>query len=34
MKAHEDLLESFSSLLSIESSGDLFGYSILPVDQN
>ena len=34
MKAHEDLLEIMSSLLSNESSGDQFGYSILPTDQN
>ena len=32
MKAHEDLLESLSSLHSNESSGDQFGYSILPAD--
>jgi len=34
MKVHEDLLESLSSLLSNESSGDQFGYTILPVDKN
>jgi len=34
MKVHEDLLESLSSLLSNDSSGDQFGYSILPADQN
>ena len=34
MKAHEDLLESLSSLLSNEFSGDQFGYPILPADQN
>ena len=34
MKAHEDLLESLSSLLSNQSSGDQFWYSILPADQN
>jgi len=34
MKVYEDLLESLSSLLSNESSGDQFGYSILPTDQN
>ena len=34
MKAHENLLESLSSLFSNESSGDQFGYSILPADQN
>jgi len=34
MKAHKDLLESLSSLLSNESIGDQFGYSILPADQN
>ena len=34
MKAHEELLESLSSLFSNESSGDQFGYSILPADQN
>jgi len=34
MKVHEDLLEILSSLLSNESSGDQFGYSILPADQN
>ena len=34
MKAHEDLLESLSSLLSNESSGDQFGCTILPADQN
>jgi len=32
MKAHQDLLESLSSLHSNESSGDQFGYSILPAD--
>ena len=32
MKAHENLMESLSSLLSNESSGDQFGYSILPAD--
>ena len=30
MKVYEDLLESLSSLLSNESSGDQFGYTILP----
>ena len=34
MKAHEDLLESLSSLLSYESSGDQFGIFIFPADQN
>jgi len=34
MKIHEDLLESLTSLLSNESSGDQFGYSILAADQN
>jgi len=34
MKVYEDLLESMLSLLSNESSGDQFGYSILPADQN
>jgi len=34
MKGHEDLLESLSSLLSNESSGDQFEFSILPADQN
>ena len=34
MKAHEDLLESLSSLLYNESYGDQFGYIILPADQN
>jgi len=34
MKAHEDLLESLSSLLSNESSGDQFEYSIFSADQN
>ena len=34
MKVHEDLLESLSSLLSNESSGDQFGYTILLADQN
>ena len=34
MKVHEHLLESFMSLLSNESSGDQFGYTILPADQN
>ena len=34
MKAHEDLLESLSSLLSNETTGDQFGYPILPADQN
>ena len=34
MKVHEDLLESLSSLLSNQSSGDQFGYSIMPADQN
>ena len=34
MKVHEHLLESLTSLLSNESSGDQFGYSILPADQN
>ena len=32
MKVHEDLLESLMSLLSNESSGDQFGYTILPAD--
>ena len=34
MKVHEHLLESLMSLLSNESSGDQFGYSILLADQN
>jgi len=34
MKIHEHLLESLTSLLSNESSGDQFGYSIVPTDQN
>jgi len=34
MKVHEHLLESLTRLLSNESSGDQFGYTILPVDQN
>jgi len=34
MKVHEDLLESLMSLLSNASSGDQFGYSILPADKN
>ena len=34
MKVHEHLLEILTSLLSNESSGDHFGYSILPLDQN
>jgi len=34
MKAHEDLMESLSSLLSNESSGDQFWYTILPAEQN
>ena len=34
MKVHENFLESLSSLLSNESSGGQFGYSILPADQN
>jgi len=34
MKVHEDLLASLSSLLSSESSGKQFGYSILPAEQN
>ena len=34
MKVHEDLLESLSSLLSNESSGDQFGHTIFPADQN
>jgi len=34
MKAHEDLIESLSSLLYNESSCDQFGYSILPADLN
>jgi len=33
MKAHEDLLE-LSSLLYNESTGEQFGYSILPEGQN
>ena len=32
MKVHEHLLESLPSLLSNESSGDQFGYPILPAD--
>ena len=34
MKVHENLLTSLTSLLFNESSGDQFGYSILPADQN
>jgi len=34
MKVHENLLKILTSLLSNESSGDQFGYSILPLDQN
>ena len=34
MKVHEDYLERLISILSNESSGDQFGYSILPADQN
>jgi len=34
MKIHEELLESLSSLFSNESSGDQFGYTTLPADQN
>jgi len=34
MKAHEDLLESLLNLFYNEFSGDQFGYSILPADQN
>ena len=34
MKVHEHLLKSLTSLLSNESSGDQFGYSIFPADQN
>ena len=34
MKAHEDFLESLSSLLYNESSGHKFIYTILPADQN
>jgi len=34
MKVHEHLLESLTSLLSNESSGDQFGYSILLAEQN
>jgi hypothetical protein len=34
MKVQEHLLESLTSLLSNESSGDQFGSSILPADQN
>jgi len=34
MKVHEDLLESLTSLLSNESSGDQFGNSILPAEHN
>jgi len=34
MNAHEDLLESLSSLLTNESSDDEFGYSTLLADQN
>ena len=34
MKVHEHLLESMTSLLSNVSSGDQFGYPILPADQN
>jgi len=32
MKVYEDLLESYEGLLSNESSGDRFRYSILPTD--
>jgi len=34
MKVNEHLLESLMSLLSNESSGNQFGYTILPADQN
>ena len=34
MKVHEHLLESLTRLLSNESSGNQFGYSILPLDEN
>jgi len=34
MTVYEDFLESLSSLLSNESSGNQFGYTILPADQN
>jgi len=34
MKVHEQLLESLTSLLSNESSGDRCGHPILPLDQN
>ena len=34
IKVHEHLLESLTSLLSNESSGDQFEFSILPADQN
>ena len=34
MKAHEDLMEILLSLLYNESSGDQFGYCILPIEQN
>ena len=34
IKVYEHLLESLTSLLSNESSGDQFGCSILPADQN
>jgi len=34
MKVHEHLLGSLTSLLSNESSGDQFGHTILPADQN
>jgi len=34
MKVHDHLLESLTSLISNEYSGDQFGYSILPADQN
>jgi len=34
MKVHEELLESLSSLLSNESSGDQLGYTILPAGRN
>ena len=34
MKVHVHLIESLTSLLSNASSGDRFGYFILPADQN
>jgi len=34
MKVNAHLLENLTSLLSNESSGDQFGYTILPADQN